>query len=346
MKRIFLVIILLIIAATPVKAAEYTAPVAPDSVEELMPAKTESFGDGLMEILKDGIRIIQPQISAAAGTCTALVGIVMLISIMKVLPGTTAAVVDLVAVLGICTVLLQQTTAMITAATDTVWELSEYGKLLLPVMTAAMAAGGGTTSAPLLYTTTVVFDSILSGLAVKILVPLVYIFLALAVAVGATGMQRLKKLKDFIKWLMTWVLKIVLYIFTGYIGITGVVSGATDAAAVKAAKLALSGMVPVVGGILSDASEAVLVGSGIVKNAAGIYGMLAIIAIVVAPFLKIGVQYLLLKLTAAVCSAFECKTATELIDSFSGAMGLLLGMTGAMCVMLLVSVACFMKGVG
>ena len=346
MKRIFLVIILLIIAATPVKAAEYTAPVAPDSVEELMPAKTESFGDGLMEILKDGIRIIQPQISAAAGTCTALVGIVMLISIMKVLPGTTAAVVDLVAVLGICTVLLQQTTAMITAATDTVWELSEYGKLLLPVMTAAMAAGGGTTSAPLLYTATVVFDSLLSRLAVKILVPLVYIFLALAVAVGATGMQRLKKLKDFIKWLMTWVLKIVLYIFTGYIGITGVVSGATDAAAVKAAKLTLSGMVPVVGGILSDASEAVLVGSGIVKNAAGIYGMLAIIAIVVAPFLKIGVQYLLLKLTAAVCSAFECKTATELIDSFSGAMGLLLGMTGAMCVMLLVSVACFMKGVG
>ena len=346
MKRIFLVIILLIIAATPVKAAEYTAPVAPDSVEELMPAKTESFGDGLMEILKDGIRIIQPQISAAAGTCTALVGIVMLISVMKALPGNAAAVVDLVAVLGICGVLLQQTTAMITVATDTVRELSEYGKLLLPVMTAAMVAGGGTTSAPLLYTTTVVFDSILSGLAVKILVPLVYIFLALAVAVGATGMQRLKKLKDFIKWLMTWVLKIVLYIFTGYIGITGVVSGATDAAAVKAAKLTLSGMVPVVGGILSDASEAVLVGSGIVKNAAGIYGMLAIIAIVVAPFLKIGVQYLLLKLTAAVCSAFECKTATELIDSFSGAMGLLLGMTGAMCVMLLVSVACFMKGVG
>ena len=159
-------------------------------------------------------------------------------------------------------------------------------------------------------------------------------------------MQRLKKVKDFIKWLMTWGLKIVLYIFTGYIGITGVVSGATDAAAVKAAKLTLTGMVPVVGGILSDASEAVLVGAGIMKNAAGIYGMLAIIAIVLTPFMRIGVQYLLLKLAAAVCSAFECKTATELIDSFSGAMGLLLGMTGAMCVMLLVSVACFMKGVG
>ena len=145
---------------------------------------------------------------------------------------------------------------------------------------------------------------------------------------------------------MTWFLKIILYIFTGYMGITGVVSGTVDAAAVKATKLTISGMVPVVGGILSDASEAVIVGAGVMKSAAGVYGLLAMIAIWISPFLQIGLQYLLLKATAAVCAAFGEKRVTELVQCFSSAMGLLLAMTAVVCVLLMISTVCFMKGAG
>ena len=145
---------------------------------------------------------------------------------------------------------------------------------------------------------------------------------------------------------MTWCLKTLLYIFTGYIGITGVVSGTADAAAVKAAKLAISGAVPVVGGILSDASEVVLVTAGTVKNAVGVYGMLAIAAIWLGPFVKIGAHYLLLKGCGLICGVFGSKEHCTLIQDFSSAMGLLLAMTGSVCVMLLVSMVCFMKGAG
>ena len=105
-------------------------------------------------------------------------------------------------------------------------------------------------------------------------------------------------------------------------------------------------MVPVVGGILADASEAVLVGAEVMKNAAGIYGILAIIAIFIVPFLEIGMQYLTLKATAAVTRVFGVKYLSDLIGDFSGTMGLLFGMTGAVCLMLLISTICFMKGVG
>ena len=114
----------------------------------------------------------------------------------------------------------------------------------------------------------------------------------------------LDKMKELVKWLMTWTLKIILYVFTGYIGITGVVSGSTDAAALKATKLTISGTVPVVGGILADASEAVLVGAGVVKNAAGIYGLLAVTALWISPFIQMGTQYLLMKGTAGFCAMF------------------------------------------
>ena len=141
-------------------------------------------------------------------------------------------------------------------------------------------------------------------------------------------------------------MKILLYVFTGYIGITGVVSGAADAATLKAAKLTISGMIPVVGGILSDASEAVLVGAGVMKSAVGVYGVLTVIAIWITPFFQIGIRYLLLKLTSAISQLFAGKEISDLIGAFSEAMGLLLAMTGGISLMLLISTVCFMKGVG
>ena len=124
------------------------------------------------------------------------------------------------------------------------------------------------------------------------------------------------------------------------------VSGGTDAAALKAAKLTISGFVPVVGGILSDASEAVLVGAGIVKNAAGIYGVLAVMALFIGPFIKIGTHYLLLKATGTIGAIIGTKNSVSVIDLFSTAMGLILAMTGSVCLLLLISTVCFIKGVG
>jgi hypothetical protein len=54
---------------------------------------------------------------------------------------------------------------------------------------------------------------------------------------------------------------------------------------------------------------------------------------------------MMLKLTGAICASFECKRGSGLIDDFSSAMGMLLGITGTACVLLLVSTVCFMKAV-
>ena len=118
-----------------------------------------------------------------------------------------------------------------------------------------------------------------------------------------------------------------------------------DAAALKAAKLTISGAVPVVGGILSDASEAILVSASLAKNAAGIYGLLAFISIAVLPFVKIGIHYLLLKVTTATCGIFGIKSLTNLLKDYASAMGLLLGMTGAVSLLMMISTVCFMRGI-
>lgn len=346
MKRIVFTIILVLLLATSVSATDFTAPPAPDDVIDLMPVERESFGEGLWKVITSAIGDLQPNIAEAARVCLSLVAVVVLTSVLRQLPGESLQVVELAGCVAAATLLFSSANSMISLGIDTVTRLSDYGKLLIPVMTAAMAAQGGVTASASLYAGTAVFDAILSEGISKLLVPMVYIFLVLSVGACVTGEGMLHKLKDFVKWLLSWGLKVVLYIFTGYMSITGAVSGTADAAAIKAAKLTISGMVPVVGSILSDASESVIVGVGVMKSAAGIYGLLAIVAIWINPFLQIGIQYLLLKLTAAVCGVFGVKQLSGLIKSFSTAMGLLLAMTGAVCFLLLISIVCFLKGVG
>lgn len=344
MKKIILFILLLLMFSVPVGAEELIAPEAPEDLLDMMPENQESFGQGIWYVIQSGLADIRPDITESLEVCLRVFAAVLLLSLLRTMQGESKLVLELVGVVGVACILLEPAHSLIHLGADTVHQISEYGKLLLPVMTAALAAQGGATTSAALYAGTALFDTLLSTAISSVLIPMVYVFLALSVVNAATGEALVKRLMDFSKWLMTWCLKIVLYVFTGYISITGVVSGVTDQTALKTAKLAISGVVPVVGNILSDASEAVLVGAGVLKNAAGIYGMLAVLAIFIGPFLKIGVQYVLLKLTAAACGAVAEKKTGELIDSFSGAMGFLLAMTGAICLMQLISAVCFLKG--
>ena len=325
---------------------EFTAPAVPRSGAALMPENTDSFGDALLDLLGNTVSMLQPELVEAARICMSILAVVMLICIVKLFPKAGEKTSDFVASIGISALLLQKSNSLVHMSAQTIQEISQYGKLLLPVMTSAMAAQGGITTSTALYVGTALFDTFLCSILTRLLIPAVFIFLALTVANAALGEDLLKKMADFVKWLSVWILKIILYVFTGYMSITGVISGTTDAQVLKAAKLTISGMVPVVGGILSDASEAVLVGAGVVRNAAGIYGILAVLSIFAGPFLKIGCHYLLIKVTGAICGVFGVKGCTELISNFSTAMGLMLAMTGSICLLQMISTVCFLRGVG
>ena len=344
MIRLLASILLVICLCLPVSAAEYTAPEVPDSGRNLMPAETSSFGSGFTELLRKACFLIRPDLNDAVRLGTGIIASALLVSMLRTFSGISTDIVNLSGVVIISLQLLFSANAMIRLGCDTIQELSNYGKLLLPVMAAALAAQGGVTSAAALYVGTTVFDTLLCTLIAGLFTPMVFCLLTVGIAGCALGDETLKKILDMGKSVLVWSLKTVLIAYMAYMGITGVVSGTTDAVALKAARLTISTVVPVVGGILSDASEAVLVSVGAMKNAAGVYGILAAAAIFLEPFLKIGTHYLVLKGTGAVCGILDPKGTGGLLEVFSSVMGLILAMTGVCCLLLLISTVCFLRG--
>ena len=348
LRKFILTILLLGTLYIPVAAAEVdlAAIQPPETAQAYMPETEDGFLSGLLDLLRRGLLAITPDLKSAAVTCAGVLAAAILCGLFRAGDmGIPAATSNLLGAAAVGVILLEQTNLLIRQGLETVQSISDYGKLLLPVMSAALVASGGPTSASGLYLGTALFDSVLTGLISGILVPMLYVFLALSLAVSAIGNKMLERMRDFFKNLITWGLRMILTVFFAYMAIT-VVSGTADATAVKVTKMTISSVVPVVGGILSDAAETVLAGASTVRSTAGVVGLLAVLAITVVPFLQLAAQYLLLKLTSALCSVVGNPEQSGLVESFAQAMGLVLAMVGTGCLLHLISIVCFMKGVG
>ncbi|WP_295760969.1 stage III sporulation protein AE [uncultured Oscillibacter sp.] len=221
---------------------------------------------------------------------------------------------------------------------ETIRELNVFSKALLPTLAAATAASGAVSTATFQQVTTVFLADLLMELIDGLLIPMVYLYIGALTAAGCLPGDRLGAVAEALKKVITWILTSSLLLFTVYLSTVRVVAGAADGAAVKVAKAAVSGAVPVVGGIIAEATETVLAGAGMLKNTIGVFGMLAILAACAYPFLQLGVQYLLYKLSAFLAAAVGAPELCKLIDGLGGAFGLVLGMTGSCALLLLVSV--------
>lgn len=306
--------------------------------------EVEGFWGKIWSLLTDGLRDGRKGQRAALRLCALLLCVVMLCAMVHMNSekmGATA--VTAAGALGLCGLCMGSFPALVTLASDTVQEMTDYAAVAMPVLATTVAMNGGVSSSQTLYAGTVLFAQVLMQLISKVLIPLVWFYLAMATAEAAIGTDMLSELREFIGWVISKSLRTVIYVFLAYMSLTGVISGSSDAAAVKATKAAVSGMVPVVGSLISDASETLLAGAAMLKNSVGVFGMLAILGICIAPFLRIGVQYLLLKLTAAVSGTIGMKPHVQLLKHFSTAMGYLLGMCGSCALLLLIAGICFMK---
>ena len=283
--------------------------------------------------LKSGLRL-----------CAILIGLVTLCSVADMSSVSKfGGAVSAAGALGICAAFVGEFNAMVSMAQETIQTLSDYSACLIPVLATAAAMSGSMNAAAALHTGTLLFSELLMQLICKLLIPGVFFFLAVATAEAALNSDALTELRELIGWLISKSLRIMVYVFLAFLSISGVIGGAADAVAIKTTKAAMSGMVPVVGGMISDASETILASASVIKSSIGVFGMIAILSICILPFLKVGVQYLLLKVTVAISGTVGLKPHVSLLKSFSTAMGYLLAMCGTCGLLLLISSVCFLK---
>lgn len=217
-------------------------------------------------------------------------------------------------------------------------EMQEFSRVLLPVLASASAGAGAIGSAAAKYAATALFMDVLMALARNVLLPMLGAYAAALAASAATGDGRLKAAVKFMKWLNKISLTALVSLFTFYLGFSGIAASGADAAAAKAAKTLIASFVPVVGKMVAGASDTIAAGAGLIRSAVGVYGLGAILAICAAPFVAIGLRYLLFKAAAAVVCLVAGDRISSLVEGVGSVYGMLLGLVGTGTVFMFISI--------
>lgn len=230
-------------------------------------------------------------------------------------------------------------------AREVIGELSDIGTMLLPVMASASAASGAAASGAAKYAASALFLNVLGQLSKKLIVPLIYMFLAASAGEAAFG-GGVGGAAKLMARLIKQALTVTALAFSVYLTAVSLVASSADAVTVKLTKTAISTLLPVVGGMVSEAADAVASGVGVIRSAAGAAGVVAVAAVCAVPFLKLAVNSLVLRAAAALSETVAPKAVTGFIESVATAYSLMLALAGTEAVMLTVSVIAAAKGLG
>ena len=351
MRKLWILFVLLL-SIVPVYAAdipeEFTDAI-PDSARELFENTDKvndftSLNSGLSALWDRTCKLLATTVQESLGGVILILSAILLCSVAEDCFGAAGGekILDPVPLVGTLVILLAVGSNMknlMGLGEETIEELNIFSKALLPTLSAATAASGGAVAASVRQVATVFFSDLLMSLIRSLLLPMVWVYVALSASNAIMPAGRLGGIAQGLQKAITWLLSGSLLLFTGYLSISGAFASSADSMTLRMTRSAIGGVIPVVGGIISDAADTVLAGAGVLKQSVGVLGTLTILATCILPFLKLGVQYLLLKLTVFFATTVAPEPLVKLVDALSTAFGLVLGMTGAAALLLLISVA-------
>lgn len=208
-----------------------------------------------------------------------------------------------------------------------------FVQALLPVLLTLLAAAGGLTTAAILHPGILTTLAVIGTLIKNVVLPLITFGIILSLIDRLSEGFEVSRLSALFRNLGLGLLGISSTIFLGVLTVQGVAGAASAGIALRTAKYATGAFVPVVGGMLTDAFEAVVGTALLLKSAVGIAGIILIFFAVAFPAVKICALSLLFKLASALIQPLEGRVAASLDGVGNGLLGIFAVVTtvGLLC---------------
>lgn len=284
-------------------------------------------------------RLIRDEIAAPLKAAASLLAVILLCRLAACLEearlGKTAALVGALACAGIVAAPLAELIAGVQTAAQAA---SAFLVASVPVYAGLLAASGSAVTGSSYSLLTLAAGNAIPLLVSGLVLPLLSLFLALALvsAVSGAGLDRLaKSLYGFAKW----ALVLAVTVFSGFLSIQTALNAQVDAATSKAAKLAVSSAIPIVGSAFGDAIVAIQNSVHAVKSGVGAFGILAALCIFAPAAIRTA-------LWVGVCTAgqiagelFQAPKLGAFLGSCAGVARMLLAVLASICTVSVVSAA-------
>ena len=195
-----------------------------------------------------------------------------------------------------------------------------FMQALLPLLLTLLTAMGGITTAAITQPIILASISIIGTLIKNIVFPLIFFAAVLGIVSNLSEKFQISKLAGLMKTSGMVLMGMFSTIFLGILAIQGVAGAVSDGVALRTAKFATDAFIPVVGGMFSDALEAVVSSSMLLKNAVGIAGLIMVFMLTIFPLLKILSVAFIYKLAAALMQPVDDGQMVECLNGLGNSL--------------------------
>ncbi|MFZ5633639.1 MAG: stage III sporulation protein AE [Bacillota bacterium] len=219
--------------------------------------------------------------------------------------GSTGQLSYMVTYLVLVTLAIGSFTLAVEAGREAVDRMVTFMQAILPVLLTLLVAVGGFTAAAIYQPGLFVSITLIATIIRNVILPLILFSAILGLVSNLSPKFKVSNLAGLFKTVAMGLLGLMSTVFMGLLSIQGVAGAVGDSVVLRTAKFATDAFVPVVGGMFSDALEAIVSSSLLIKNALGIAGVIVVLYVMLMPLLKIFCLAFIYKLAGALIQPVE-----------------------------------------
>lgn len=224
-------------------------------------------------------------------------------------------------------------------ASKAIGGILDFMKALVPAYSLSVGFCTGSISSMAFYEAALVIISIVDLIIVKIVIPMINIYLIVMLVNNLSREDMLSRLAGLFETLIKWLLKTLLAAVVGFQAIQGMIFPVADKVK-RSALFKASEAIPGIGNSIGSVTETVIGAGVLLKNSIGAAGLVVIISICTVPFLNLAAVTLIYKCAGAALQPVSDKRVTECImaSARSGQMLLQSMFTGAVLFLLSITI--------
>lgn len=243
----------------------------------------------------------------------------------------------------ITTIILTSFSNCISLVKDTVQDLVGFSNSLLPILMTLMLTTGAITSASVVQPILLLIINFIGNTISNFILPIILISTSLNIVSGISDEIKISKISKFLNSSTVWILGIIMTLFVTVLSLEGSLTQTVDGVAAKTTKAAVSTIIPVVGKILGDATDAVIGCAGILKNAVGFVGIIVIFGICLSPIIKLTILTITYQLASAICEPIADNKIVNLLGGIASTFKTLLAIVFCITVILIIGITIVIK---
>ncbi len=322
--------------------------ILPDEIFDLNNSEAISESAGVDFFLKQILDDIKSALFPAAKTMTSVLALIIICALFNTLKNSfgsssLASIFDMCCGICVSLTLFRTQYAFFETAQTFILSLCKIMNAMIPVTGAVMTAAGNFSGAAVSGGMMMLFITLLENICASGLMPVMNICFSFSLIGAVSGSLNLSGISKLVRWIYTFSLTTIMTVFGFVMSIQSTLSQSTDNLVIKTVRFAVGGMIPLVGGAVSDALRTVGGSLALIKNTAGILGIIIIALTLLPVIISLIINKFVLSICAAVADTLDCGRESGIINEMNGLCGFVIALTSVSALFFIFALTIFIN---